>query len=65
LPAGHHWTLPRPMTRVPNNTSPVRISRVMEFLLLRLVSSTELGRFAMTWVLVTIVLFFKAVPHYL
>ena len=53
LPAGHHWTLPRPMTKVPSSKSPVRISKVMEFLLLRLVSSTELGRFAITRVFVT------------
>jgi len=53
LPAGHHWTLPRPMTRVPSSKSPVRISRVIEFLLLRFVNSTELGRLAITCVFVT------------
>ncbi len=48
FPRGHHCALPRPRTSVPTNSSPVRISMVIEFRLLSLVSSTELGRFAIT-----------------
>ena len=50
FPRGHHCALPRPRTSVPTNSSPVRISIVIEFRLLSLVSSTELGRFAITLV---------------
>src|SRR5690348_8434531 len=50
FPLGHHCTLPRPMMRVPNSASPLRISTVIEFSLLSLVSSTEFGRWATTLV---------------
>jgi len=50
FPLGHHCTLPRPKISVPSNVSPLRISMVMEFSLLSLVSSTVLGRCATTFV---------------
>ncbi len=45
-PAGHHSTLPLPMISVPSNVSPVRMMMDMELSLLRLVNSTEDGKWA-------------------